>query len=233
MLHRILIIDDDDYFRSAQKRMIHRMKFSSGDSAEIIEAASGNEGMTKLAEQEIDCVLLDHDMPGGSGIYWLQKIVANSPNQAIVMLTGHGSEQLAVDAMKNGAMDYLVKGSITPEEMERAILNAVEKVELRKTVEKQREQLLDAERHRVMIEALGTACHHLGQPATVLSAYLEMMEQRENDVEMMDMIEACKEASDSMNQILQRLLQVSQYRTAPYLPGSAGEPEGKDQIIAL
>ncbi|MDF7808018.1 response regulator [Pontiellaceae bacterium B12219] len=229
-IFRILIVDDDPNFRSAQKRNVRRMHLRMNAQVEIVEAASGSEALEMIKSRSPECVLLDHNMPGGSGLGCLKDMLDYDPGLAIIMLTGQGSEQLAVEAMKNGAMDYLVKGSISPEELRRAILNAIEKVELRRTIESQREELLDAERQRVMIESLGTACHHIGQPATVINAYLQMMEQQEADDETKEMIAACMEASEAMAEILQKLQLVSQYRETPYLPGS--EHLG-DAIIAL
>ncbi|MDZ8117276.1 response regulator [Pontiella agarivorans] len=229
-IFRILIVDDDASFRSAQKRNVRRMHLRMNVQVEILEAANGSEALEMIKSQSPGCVLLDHNMPGGSGLSCLKNMLDYDPGLAIIMLTGQGSEQLAVDAMKNGAMDYLVKGSISPDELRRAILNAIEKVELRRTIESQREELLDAERQRVMIESLGTACHHIGQPATVINAYLQMMEQQETDGETREMIAACMKASEAMAEILQKLQFVSQYRETPYLPGS--EHVG-DAIIAL
>ncbi|QBG47380.1 response regulator [Verrucomicrobia bacterium S94] len=229
-IFRILIVDDDPVFRSAQKRNIRRMYLRENLRVETLEASNGREALEMIRSQSPGCVLLDHNMPGGSGLSCLKEMLDHDPGLAVIMLTGQGSEQLAVEAMKNGAMDYLVKGSISPEELRRAILNAVEKVELRRTIERQREELLDAERQRVMIESLGAACHHIGQPATVINAYLQMMEQRENDSETKEMIAACMEASEAMAEILRKLQLVSKYRETPYLPGS--EHLG-DAIIAL
>lgn len=227
---RILIVDDDPSFRSAQRRTLRRLRLHHGAQLEVFEAASGQEAMEKIRLQQPGCILLDHNMPGGSGLGFLKDMLGENPGLAVIMLTGQGSEQLAVEAMKNGAMDYLVKGAITPEELRRAILNALEKVELRRTIERQREELLDAERHRVMIESLGTACHHIGQPATVISAYLQMMQQRENDAETQDMLAACLEASEAIAAILKRLQLVSEYRATPYLPGS---PHEGSAILAI
>lgn len=227
----ILIVDDDENFRQAQKRTLRRMKICPGSEVSVIEASGGHEAMEAIKNKQIDCILLDHDMPGGSGMMWLKKILSVNKDLSIVMLTGQGSEQLAVEAMKNGAMDYLVKGSIAPEDLERAILNSIEKVELRRTVDAQRNQLMEADRQRVMIESLGTACHHIGQPATVISAYLQMMQVQETDAEMKEMITSCMEASDAMSGILQQLMHVSQYRTTPYLPGNENSPEAERDII--
>jgi DNA-binding NtrC family response regulator len=232
---RILIVDDDLNFRSAQKRTLRRMKIRPSSKIEVIEASSGTEAMELLRVVDIDCMLLDYNMPGGSGLDWLTKFLERNKYLAVIMLTGQGSEQLAVNAMKNGAMDYLVKGSLTPEDLERTILNAVEKVELRRTITEQKNRLIDAERQRVMIESLGAACHHIGQPATVISSYLQLMQDQEKDEKIQQMITACMEASDSMANILQQLMQVSQYRTSPYLPGEENQSSDndRDSIIAI
>lgn len=227
---QILIVDDDSNFRNAQKRNLRRMRLRSDLQVEVLEASSGKEALAIVQSQAPDFVLLDYNMPGGSGLMYLQEMLTVNPDLAIVMLTGQGSEQLAVKAMKYGAMDYLVKGAISPEELRRAILNAMDKVELRQTIDRQRDELLDAERQRVMISSLGTACHHIGQPATVISAYLQMMQLQETDHEMKEMIATCLEASDAMAKILQQLQLVSQYRETSYLPGSAHHG---DSIIEL
>ena len=73
-------------------------------------------------------------MPGGDGSDWLPRILKEYPDVAIIMITGGGSEQVAAQVMREGAMDYLVKGDISTADMERALLNALEKMELRKTI---------------------------------------------------------------------------------------------------
>lgn len=226
----ILIVDDDLSFRSAQKRNLRRLHLRPDSQITVLEASNGKDAMEIIKTITPHCVLLDHNMPGGSGMVWLQKLLAVNSDLAIVMLTGQGSEQLAVEAMKNGAMDYLVKGSITPEDLSLTILNVIEKMELRQTINQQRENLIDAERHRVMIESLGTACHHIGQPATVISAYLQMMQMREIDDEMKEMIATCMEASEAMADILHQLQLVSRYRVKPYLSGSE---ESGDSILTI
>jgi DNA-binding NtrC family response regulator len=220
---QILIVDDDTHFRAAQKRTLHTMQLRPDCRLRVLEAGSGAEAMAVLQLQSVDCMLLDHNMPGGSGMAWLKRFLGENSDLAVVMLTGQGSEQLAVETMKNGAMDYLVKGSISKDDLERAILNALEKVELRRTINHQQKQLLDAERQRVMIESLGTACHHIGQPATVISAYLQLMQTQETDAEMLNMISTCLQASETMVGILRQLQHVSEYRTTPYLPSNKEE----------
>ena len=92
----------------------------------------------------------------------------------------------------------MVKGSITPETLLRTVLNAVQKIQMRLALEKQRAGLMEAERQRVMLESLGAACHHLGQPATVITAYLHLMKDSETSPERMVMIKNCLEAVEAL-----------------------------------
>ncbi len=225
----ILLVDDDENFRRGLKRQFSLMK--TDFAFEILESASGSEAVAVLEERQVDCVLIDYNMPGGSGLEWLSRIFEINSEQAIIMITGAGSEEIAVKAMKHGVMDYLVKGSIVPENLERAIVNTIEKINMRKTIAEQQKQLIEAERHRVMIESLGAACHHVSQPVTVINAYLELMKRQEKSEQLQEMIGDCMQAAEEVGQVLDRLREVSTYRTVPYLPAGDGPARGDENII--
>ena len=86
-----------------------------------------------------------------------------------------------------------------------------------RTIESQTEMLLDAERQRVMIQSLGTACHHLGQPATVISGYLSLLRRMPLPAEAQPMLEECRVAAAAVADILGRLQGLTVYRSEPYL----------------
>jgi hypothetical protein len=93
---------------------------------------------------------------------------------------------------------------------------------------------LRAEQHRVMIETVGAACHHLGQPVTVITAYLELMRKKETDPELIHMIAECQAAADEVAAILHRLKTVAQYRTEPYLTAKdAGDGRPDERILKI
>jgi hypothetical protein len=104
-----------------------------------------------------------------------------------------------------------------------------------RTIESQSEALLEAERHRVMIESFGTACHHLGQPATVINLYLDMMRRMALPAEAQDMLAECQVAADDVASILGRLQRLTVYRTNPYLPQmeSARSAPDSAQLILI
>jgi signal transduction histidine kinase len=93
---------------------------------------------------------------------------------------------------------------------------------------------LRAEQQRVMMETVGAACHHLGQPLTVMAAYLDLMGKRETDPEVGRMIAECQAAAVEASAILRRLHAVTQYRTEPYLPAKdSGEGRPDARILKI
>jgi DNA-binding NarL/FixJ family response regulator len=219
--YTVLLVDDEDSFRGGIRRLSRLLQADM--ILNIVEAHDGSEAMDALHCQPVDCVLIDHNMPGGSGLEWTRRILERYPNMAVIMLTGAGNEKIAVEAMKAGASDYLMKGSIVPEELYRSIRGAAEKSAMRKTIEAQQRELLAAERQRVMIESLGAACHHLGQPATVLTGYLEVIKRKPQPPDTAAMLDECVKAAYAIGDILVRLQTIGEYRTEPYLPAVAGQ----------
>ena len=99
----LMIIDDERSIREVCKEVAQSMGFNScvADSAE--------HGYRMLETQNIDVVLLDLKLPGAGGLEALHQIKARRPDAVIVVVTGYGTVQSAVQAMKNGAYDYVTK----------------------------------------------------------------------------------------------------------------------------
>lgn len=87
----------------------------------------------------------------------------------------------------------------------------------------------EAERQRVMLESLGAACHHLGQPATVLLGNLDLLASRisTEDPQIRELLESSVQAVQSLSQILHKLNAVTQYRTTPYIQSLDAEAGGR------
>jgi DNA-binding NtrC family response regulator len=99
----ILIIDDEKAIRKALTEILT----SEGYKTE--EAADGEEGLKKFKEKSFDVVLCDIKMPRIDGIEFLQKAGEINPDVPIIMISGHGNIETAVEAVKKGAFDYLSK----------------------------------------------------------------------------------------------------------------------------
>lgn len=82
-----------------------------------------------------------------------------------------------------------------------------------------------------MIQTLGAACHHIGQPATVLQIWMEFLQTLVTGDEEMQEIKACVQAVQSISDILHKLQQVSDFRTVPYIQETSDAPE--DRILDI
>lgn len=102
-LFTILAVDDDRLFLRSIARIVRSPSYG------LITAESAAEALTRLALQPVDLVLLDLKMPGRDGLSLLEDLRSLYPDIPVVMLTGHGSIELAVQAMQAGAADFLEK----------------------------------------------------------------------------------------------------------------------------
>src|SRR3972149_619892 len=100
---RILVIDDDKEVRYSLNRVLTSQHYL------VEEAASGEEGVAAVKKLPPDVVLLDNRMTRTSGIETLQHVRAANPKQLIIFMTAFGTAQTAIEAMKFGAYDYVVK----------------------------------------------------------------------------------------------------------------------------
>jgi PAS domain S-box-containing protein len=111
----------------------------------IWEEERGEEGLAKCREMQPECIILDYQLPDVNGLEFLGRLRREHGPEvsSVIVATGTDSEALAVEAMKQGAQDYLVKNSITPEGLWRSILNALEKRELARTITAQQQALVE------------------------------------------------------------------------------------------
>jgi DNA-binding NtrC family response regulator len=100
---RILIVDDELIMRESLAGWLER------DGHEVQTSPSGEDALDKLKETHFDILLVDIKMEGISGLDVLRNIKENDPDVAVVMITAYGSIPTAIEAMKNGAYDYMLK----------------------------------------------------------------------------------------------------------------------------
>ena len=121
MSKRILIIDDEEHIRRMMRLTLEAAGYAVG------EAQDGHEGVKLYRDGSgWDGVVLDQRMPGVDGIEVLQRLKESNPRARIIMATAYASIELAVDAMKLGASDFLRK-PMTPETLRNAVAAALTK----------------------------------------------------------------------------------------------------------
>ncbi|MGF1572550.1 MAG: sigma-54-dependent transcriptional regulator [Sumerlaeia bacterium] len=134
MPHSILIVDDEKNTREG-------LKWALENQAEkVFLAANGEEALNILSEEQIGLVLSDLKMPKMTGIELLERVREDHEHVEFIMLTGHGTVETAVDAMKLGAFDYLIK-PVNLEELNILVTRVFEQRDLKKENEELRVQV--------------------------------------------------------------------------------------------
>ena len=99
----VLLVDDEVPFVETMTKRLSKRQLK------VLPAYSGREALEKLAENAVDVVILDVKMPGMDGIQTLREIKKTHPLVEVIMLTGHATVETAVEGMRLGAFDYLMK----------------------------------------------------------------------------------------------------------------------------
>jgi DNA-binding NtrC family response regulator len=124
MKRRILIVEDDEIFLRPLQRTLEVAGY------EVRTAPSGEDAVDLLKGEDVDLVLTDKRLPGMDGVEVVRRLRAEHPDQAIVVMTAYGTIESAVDAMRLGAADYLVK-PFDAAEVLMVVRHAIEFQELR------------------------------------------------------------------------------------------------------
>jgi len=150
-----LIIDDNPLDREACMRALRR---ESGVRYHFVEAVDEHSGLELLAARPPDVLLLDYSMPCSDGLDVLPKIREKHPFLPVIMLTGMGSEALAVRCIKAGASDYISKSNLSGSALHRAIVSAIDQNRDARTIDQQSRTI---QRQREHLEASNHFLHSL------------------------------------------------------------------------
>jgi DNA-binding NtrC family response regulator len=134
MAYKILIIDDEEKLRSLMTRIV------SLEGYEVLQASDIKSAFKILVKESIDIVLCDVKLPDGNGIDAVSNIKMQFPNIEIILLTAYGNIADGVQAIKNGAFDYITKGDDN-DKIIPLLSRAVDKIEILKKVERLEKEL--------------------------------------------------------------------------------------------
>jgi signal transduction histidine kinase len=136
----LLIVDDDEVDRMAVRRALK----SADVQAILTEACDAAEALATLQRAPFDCVFLDYRLPDQDGLALVQAIRAAGIQAPLIVLTGQGDEQIAVDLMKAGANDYLSKSKISPGRLAQMLRNALRLYQAEQQVAQASQQLQES-----------------------------------------------------------------------------------------
>ena len=196
---RVLVVDDDAVDRMAVRRALR----GTGMAVEVSEAEDGDGALRQLlgtgdgipADGGADCVLLDFQLPGATGLDVLQALRAGGSDVPVVMLTGQSDPETAVALIKAGAADFIPKASLTADRLARVLTSAmrVQRAErARQSAEAATHRALlaaesaqhQAEEARVRAEEANKAkseflammSHELRTPLNAIGGYVQLMQ---------------------------------------------------------
>lgn len=160
----VLHVDDEPALTELVATFLHR----ENERLTVQTASSASEGLDRLAENGIDCIVSDYDMPGQNGLEFLQTVRKTDPELPFILYTGKGSEEIASEAIATGVTDYLQKhsGSEQYELLANRITNAVEQyrsTQQAANLERIRSVIRKANRLLVRAETRQEVEHHICQ----------------------------------------------------------------------
>lgn len=136
MKTRILIVDDEKDF---VEQLAERLRIRDYD---VSASYGGEEAVENIKQYIYDVIILDVAMPGIDGNEVLKRIKQHRPLTEVIMLTGHATVESAIDGMKQGAFDYLIKPCETEE-----LISKINNAHQRKTEQEERIRSAKAERY--------------------------------------------------------------------------------------
>jgi light-regulated signal transduction histidine kinase (bacteriophytochrome) len=205
----VLIIDDCPEDRKYLTRLLQK---NTQKTFHITEADSGQEGLQLCTNNTFDCILIDYQIPDLDGLEFIEALSEFKDPRflPVLMLTGQGNEEIASEALRNGASDYLVKNKLTAEGLFRAVTRAVEKSGLLHINERQRAEI---ERSQRDLEQFAyTAAHDLQAPVRRIIKFLELFHRELPDTlpeRPKDYLHRALKSAEYMKRLIQDLLNYS------------------------
>jgi two-component system, OmpR family, response regulator CpxR len=135
---KVLLVDDEKEFVDALAERLEIRDF------EILKAFDGNEALGKIADTDVDVVILDVQMPGKDGLATLREIKKAKPLVEVIMLTGHATVPSAIEGLQSGAYDFLMKPTETKDLVSKIALAYKRKAE-------QQERIRQAQIENIML----------------------------------------------------------------------------------
>jgi len=146
---RVLIADDEESFLRVVTSVLE-----STNRFDVHTCDSGDEAIELLKRSPADVVVLDHKMPGKSGLNVLQWLHEQKSTIPVIVLTGHGSENIAVEAMKLGAYDYVRKDQFDKHHFPLVVASVYERFLFKKERERRERELDEREKNLATFELL-------------------------------------------------------------------------------
>ncbi|RKY86949.1 hypothetical protein DRQ09_05295 [candidate division KSB1 bacterium] len=203
----ILIVEDDVQVLMSFERILKK------DGYNITAVDSGNKALNFLKKQKYDLVLADIIMKGIDGLQILEETKKISPETAVILVTGYSSMETVIDALRKGAVDYILK-PCDEEELRLRIKKALDRQKLEQGA-------LKAEEYKKISETLGAISHELNNPLTAIIGNVELMtlDLPENHPAF-EKLKVIESSAEKMAEIIQKMRDIKGIERKKYTKDS-------------
>lgn len=215
-IHILLIEDNPSDAQLIRDLLADAMNNSiSQTSFHLSHALRLEEGINQIHQQSFDIILLDLSLPDSFGLGTLERVARAAPSTPIVLLTGLDDELIALDAMQQGAQDYLVKGDVNSSALlARSIRYAIERQRL---VSELSQKAAELEVRNAALDAFShTMAHQIRGPLSQVIGYAEYAEstyQDELDADVRRILNRILQSGLKMNNMLSEILLLASVRS--------------------
>ena len=228
----ILIVDDDPALLSALPRTISLRI----PHVRVETASSAQDALERIQKQRFDTIISDIKMPGMDGLALLAKIQEQQPETPTILITGHGEHNLAIQALRGGAYDYIQK-PIERDNFVAAVLRAIQTCQLRRQVQEQQsalelyarslERLVQqrtqelAEAHTTKDKVMSLVSHEMKEPVARLKSITQLLQQKLSNAELSEIVQQIfsdiEISIERTEQLVQELLNTSDIETQRFI----------------
>ena len=220
---KLLVVEDDAVDRLA----IERALATSQLTTELSVVVDAEAALAALREHSFDCVLLDYNLPRGSGLTVLQALRDGADETPVIAMTGHGDEDLVVELMKAGASDYIAKQSLRADRLAQSIRSALLLREARRSARASQRALQEQLEFAELL--VGIVSHDLRNPLQAISMSVALLERRGDlPAESLKAVGRIKTSSQRAVRLIRDLLDFTQARSG----GIPVNPQPAD-LVAL
>ena len=210
---KALLVEDSVF----ATRYTQKMLAEENDSQVNIQLECADKlsaGLKCLAEDHFDIVLLDLTLPDSEDMETLKRVRAEAPQVPIIVLTGIGDEKLAVDAVREGAQDYLVKGRLDGNLLKRSILYAIERKQSEEALKQAKKDAEGA--NEAKSRFLATMSHEIRTPMSAIIGFSDIIAEDDLTVEQRQHVNLIQESGHHLLNLINDILDFSKIEAGKF-----------------